>query len=745
MAAAEKFFARKQQETAIFLNEVQQKAVSHTSGPLLLLASPGSGKTTTIIMKIGYLIEERGINPTRIKALTFSKAAAVDMQQRFKRLFPQLAPVGFSTIHSFAYEVARAYFRSRQISYYIIEGDSADEREQPQTNEPSLHKKHILRSLFLSIVGETITDDQMDELTTYISYIKNKLIPAEQWSQVRCDVPHAEQILQAYEQFKRSGHHRLLLDFDDMLAVANQALQEDEQLLRSYQQQFDYVLTDESQDTSLVQHYIIERLVAGHRQLCVVADDDQSIYSWRGAEPAYLLNFKAVYPDATILFMEQNYRSTSTIVYAANQFISRNKQRYPKQMFTDNGSGDPIRLRVSANPAEQTKYIVQQIQGLQQLAEVAVLYRNNSSSVALINALDRAGIPFYVKDADQRFFSHWVVEDILNFMRMSYTDKRVDLLEKIHLKFNGYISKQQMAALKEISNQQSVFDNLLQYVQLHDYQVQPLLNSKETFQQMKGMPPLPAIGVIRERLGYERAIEKMCERLGFRKEYLIGMLNTLEEIAAELDTMEQFAARLKHLQQVLTRSRQRRNEHAVTLSTLHSAKGLEFDYVFMIDLVEGIIPSKHDVKADELEEAARLFYVGMTRAKRELELITYTERGGEKAAESRFVTAVRDIVNPPKQHASAVEQSASSSSTLQAQPSQPPKHPNAIVSKEQLQVNLPVTHTKFGAGVIIACGDERVTIQFAESTKQLAIAPCLENGLLLLEGEAAVLAASTSS
>lgn len=493
--------------------------------------------------------------------------------------------------------------------------------------------------------------------------------------------------------------------------------------------------------------------------------------------------------------MEQNYRSTGTIVNTAARFISRNQQRYPKQMFTENASGEPIIFYSAASAAEQTKHIIKQISGEVNLAEVAVLYRNNASSITLMNALERAGIPFYVKDADLRFFSHWVVEDVLNFMRMSYTDKRVDILEKIHLKFNGYISKQQMAVLKSIQNDQSVFDNLLNHVQLHDYQVELIKSSRETFQQMKGMPPLPAIRVIRERLGYEKALEKICERLGFRREYLLSILNTLEEIADDLPTMEQFAGRLKQLNHTLKQAVRRRGQHVVTLSTLHSAKGLEFEKVYMIDLLEGIIPSAQDIRQEELEEATRLFYVGMTRAKQHLELITYKERGGEKAEESRFVAAVRQIIHPEehegltepsfpvtkhaignqsptvkqqslvkqrstveqqslikqqslvkqqstvKQHSPIKQKSATQQVSIKRQAPAQPKHPDAISQREQLKPDLTIIHTKFGSGVVVACSEDRVDIQFAGGLKRLALAPCLENGLLL-PGEEALSAAS---
>lgn len=698
------------------MNDIQKQAVLHTEGAVLLLASPGSGKTTTLIMRIGFLIEERGVSPSRIKAVTFSRASANDMRERYKRFFPGLPTVDFSTIHSLAYGIVREHFGKAGISYRMIEGGGGDSDPEeagggPTQGQAPLYKQAILRQIYKSATGENMTDDQMEELTTYISYVKNKMLPPDQWGTVKPGIREAERILREYEDFKRSGYPELLVDFDDMLTLANEILERDRNLLQKYQRRYDYVLTDESQDTSLIQHAITEKLVQGHGNLCVVADDDQSIYSWRGAEPSYLLNFRKKFPQAQILFMEQNYRSTPSIVDPANRFIRRNKNRYDKNMFTAlSEPGEPIAIRSFADYKSQTRYVVQELAKTDNLAESAVLYRNNSSSIALMNALDRAGIPFYMKDTDNRFFSHWVVEDILNFMRMTFTDKRPDILEKIHLKMSGYVSKQQMAELKEIRNNESVFDNLLNLVKLQDYQRGPIEANRETFREMSGMPPLQAIHVIRTRLGYEKALDKTCEWLGLRKEYLVGILNTLEEIADTLPTMEQFASRLKALEAALKTSRRRKGDHAVTLSTLHSAKGLEFERVYMIDLAEGILPSSEDIKkhaaGDEepMEEAVRLFYVGMTRAKRHLELLTYQERDGEKTAESRFVSHIRSLVEP--------ESDGGGSDNPAFSPGEA------------------VRHKVFGKGEVMGVHGDLIDISFAQGVKTLSLSTCADLGLL---------------
>ncbi|GIN74449.1 DNA helicase [Bacillus sp. J14TS2] len=724
MLVGEEFFNRKKQELGVSLNDVQKRAVLNTEGPLLLLASPGSGKTTTLIMKIGYLIEVIGLTPSRIKAVTFSNASARDMKERYQRFFPTLPPVEFSTIHSLAFQVVREYFYNRKIQYQIIEG----------TDPSPFNKKMLLRDLFKSFNHKAITDDQLDELLTYISLIKNKLIPKGKWANISCDVPHALQIFEKYERFKRAGTDQLLVDYDDMLTIAKQAFEKEHTLLAKYQRKYDYVLTDESQDTSLVQHALIEKLVDNHKNLCVVADDDQSIYRWRAAEPQYLLDFKKVYPDAQTLMMVQNYRSSQDIVSVANTFIKQNKNRYNKNMFTENAAYTPIKLKALDNYQYQSSYLVDQIGKEENLREIAILYRNNASSILLLDALDQAHIPFYMKDSNNRFFSHWVVEDVLNFMRLSYDVTRVDIFARIYSKFHLYLKKAQIQQLTQRSTNQSVFDLLIKLDDLKDWQLEKVKAYQKHYQQMHGKTPFQVMLIIREEFGYEQVLRKMSEQLGFNIDYLLEVLNTLEEIAKSTNTMVEFAKRLNHLDSLLKKSKYNKQQNAITLSTFHSSKGLEFEKVYMIDLIKGVIPTKaedellKEGKREEMEEAVRLFYVGMTRAKRELELLTYKKRFGKKVGPSKFVLDVKRILHPKEEKQQQSSRIAISQNKNQK--GRIPDNPNVIRDPAKLLSGLKIKHRVFGPGEIEQSSNDTLIIRFKKDSKTLSIDTCLEHGLL---------------
>lgn len=711
------FFERKKLELGIELNDVQKKAVTETEGPMLLLACPGSGKTTTLIMRIGYLIEEKKVNPKRIKAITFSRAAARDMSERFQQFFPESTSVDFSTIHSLAFMIARTYLEKKGMTYELIEGNGQMRQ--------SINKSFLLKKFYKEVLKDDCTDDELASLSTFTSSIKNKMLLPEMWERLKGPVDKAGVIAKKYEQFKSRQKGHLLLDFDDMLTLAEEGLRKDEQLCEQVRGRYDYLLTDESQDTSYVQHAIIEHLASGHENLCVVADDDQTIYTWRGAEPDYLLNFNSVYPDAQVLMMERNYRSSKEVVDTSAKFIERNGKRYPKAMHTENISVAPIMIKQLDDPKRQLEYVVYELLGEKNLNEVAILFRNNASSTMYVSELYRRGIPFYMKDADDKFFTHWIVEDILNFMRLSFNTERKDIFAKVIMKMNLFVSRDMLTAFGNAETVGNVFDAFIRTVELKGSQIEKLTEYKAAYASMSDQRPAQVIHIIRNDLGYEASLKSRAEKFGFRIDYLLGILDTLEGIASQLRTMVEFAKQLKELEQAVQNAKFNPPENAVTLSTFHSAKGLEFRRVFMIDLQKGIIPSEEDEDDDAmLEEARRLFYVGMTRAKEQLELLSYRQHEGKSKQDSRFLNEVRGILLATKVPEVDVKPVIKRATI--------PINPNGIQHNKELQVGLTVKHRVFGHGEITGLSPSEIHIQFEKAKKKLDLETILSRGLLEL-------------
>ncbi|HEX5564744.1 MAG TPA: ATP-dependent helicase, partial [Sporosarcina sp.] len=436
----------------------------------------------------------------------------------------------------------------------------------------------------------------------------------------------------------------------------------------------------------------------------------------------YLLNFKDVYPDAKLLRMEQNYRSSKEIVETAALFITRNKYRYRKEMRTANKEAGPIVMKQFEDPKRLLEYVTYELLDEQNLEEVAVLFRNNSSSTMYVNELHRRGIPFYMKDADDRFFSHWVVEDILNFMRLSFNVERKDVFAKIAMKMNLFISRDMLSKFMNKTTSGNVFEAFIQTVQLKGSQIEKLDTCMDVYARIPDMRPTQIIRMIRYELEYEEALKSRAAKFGYRIDQLLGILDTLEGIASQVRTMVDFANRWKELEQAVQQAKFNPPANALTLSTFHSAKGLEFRRVFMIDLVKGIIPSEED-ETDPmlLEEARRLFYVGMTRAKERLELLSYRESNGKSKEDSRFLNEVRGILMKPEENPTEKLKKTDWSIL---------PDPDGISNKSELAVGMHVLHRVFGRGVINGIGEEEIRIQFGEAEKRLSLETILSRRLL---------------
>ena len=689
-------------EKGFNLTKAQWRAVIHGKGPLLLLAVPGAGKTTVLILRLAYLVFVKHIDPETILCLTFGRAAAKEMKERFIQYFGQKMNVNihFSTIHSCAFEIVQAAFGQQRQGYQIIESLVGSES-----------KTGVLRRLHEQINHSTLTNESLEELQNAICYVKNAMITPEKMENV--SIKNFVTLYKDYEKFKLM-HQPQLLDYDDMLSIAYINLINDPQLLAIYQKCFNYILTDESQDTSLIQHKIIELIAQPNSNLFVVGDDDQSIFGFRASEPRYLLEFNQVYEPAEILRLERNFRSTPEIVAISRDFIRLNQMRYDKEMVTENATGDTVQVKIFNNDKEQYEFIRRELKDNTQLAKIAVLYRNNLSVIALADELERGGIAFYIRDsAKERFFNHWVVSDILNFLRFSFSDKSdksVAILEKIRTKVKLPISKTQIDYLNSLRIERSIFDLLSEQLdgksQKSDY-----LTLKEQFYNLNKLPPGDAIRYIRNELGYNKVIERICKDLGFSKEHLTIILNLLETIGDRESTILKFARRLNHLEAEINTSFHNKGTNAVTLSTIHSAKGLEWEKVYVVDLIQGIIPDYGAVekvesnKTEEIEEERRLFYVAMTRAKKHLTLCTMKKYQMQTAIVSQFVKEVQFLLKG--------------------------KNPRELKLVNPWVEGLVVIHQTFGEGVIKKVQNNFLIILFKSGSERMLMKDICEKQKLL--------------
>ncbi len=606
----------------------QTLAIEHGAGPALVLAVPGAGKTTVLIHRTHNLISNKQITPENILSITFSRASAMDMQQRYIKTFGTVNKPEFSTIHAFCYRIIKDFSRERSRSFRLIEEDNSRN-----------NKFNIVKNLYLSHNGYQITEEKLENFFGHAGYIKNMMTdPVEYSRAVSTDVENFIDIFTEYEEIKKENR---LIDFDDMLGIAHRILLKFPDILDKYRKKYQYIQLDEGQDTSKLQLAILKLLASPHNNLFIVADDDQSIYGFRGAYPDELLDFKNVFADGVLYFMEDNYRSTKNIVAVSNKFISQNKNRYSKIIQTQNPPKNPVKILKFRDMIDQYDHIVNALRKEYPISGSAILFRNNLSIVGLANSLKRSGIRFYVRDSRLKFFSHWLVNDVMNFLKLAENPKDETAFEAIYFKMKGYISKKMMLHVNKGDSNLTVFKRLLTYPGLSEFYRKHINELELDFRRLHRMNPQKGIDFIADTLQYSVYLKENFQKSGYTFDYLSEMLYHLKSVARGCRDKDDFASMLKELETSIAGAN--RSQSGVTLSTIHSAKGLEFDNVFLIDLIEGELPSQSSLEDlskgifTTYEEERRIFYVGMTRAKINLELISYGTFNGSKLKSSRFL------------------------------------------------------------------------------------------------------------
>jgi len=594
------------------LNPSQVQAVIHKDGPCMVLAGPGSGKTLTITKRIEYLIGKHHVSPEEILVITFTKAASIEMKERFVRLCGQKAgPVTFGTFHGIYYGILKWAYRM---------------------NASNILSEEQKYQLLKQVIGrmEIDIDDEKDFLQGIageIGNIKNNQIPLAEYESLNCS---EEVFREIFEQYEKERKRLKKIDFDDMLVLVYELFKKRPDILSMWQRKFRYILIDEFQDINQVQYDVIRMLAAPENNLFIVGDDDQSIYRFRGARPDIMLGFKKDYPDTKEILLDVNYRSTKAIVNGAARVIRHNVNRYPKQIITTNEQGETVHIQEVRHPIEESKYVVSQIQEAKKRgipsSEIAVLFRTNVEARALAETFMEYNMPFRMKERMPNLYEHFIAQDLTTYLKMALGDRSRKSFLAIMNRPNRYIGRD------SVEGTTISFESLRKFYCDKDWMLDRIDQLEVDFRILKNMAPYGAIQYIRKHIGYDEFLKEYAAFRKINMEDLKEVLREIEERAKAFRTIEEWFTHIEEYSEELKRQSQQKetDPEAITFMTMHGSKGLEFDLVFIIGANETITPYKKAETKEEVEEERRMFYVAMTRARKKL-IISYTkERMGSR-------------------------------------------------------------------------------------------------------------------
>lgn len=600
-------------------NEAQTKAICHKNGPAMVLAGPGSGKTLVITRRVEYLIKKYGVRPEQILVITFTKAAAKEMRERFAKITKDdRFPVTFGTFHGIYYGILKWAYRMNASNIFSEE-------------EKMMLLREVIAGMELEIEDEK---EFLQGIASEIGQIKNNRLSLEEYESSNCSDQMFRQI---YEEYERRRKLLKKIDFDDMLVLCYELFQKRPDILQMWQKKFQYILIDEFQDINQVQYDVIRMLALPENNLFIVGDDDQSIYRFRGARPEIMLGFSKDYPNAKSIILDVNYRSTKAVVSAARRVIERNKNRYQKEIITVNEQGDNVHIQEVRHPVEESHYVREQIAKAvaagTEPSQIAVLYRTNTEPRALVETFMEYHIPFQMKEHLPNLYEHFIGRDFQAYMRMALGGRdRGDFL-MIMNRPNRYIGRDSVDR-GEIS-----FENLRKYYMEKDWMVDRIDQLEVDLKVISRMTPYAAIQYIRKSVGYDLFLNEYAIKRKMKLEDLQELIQEMEERAKEFKTIEEWFAHIEKYTeelrlQAVTRTE---NRNAVSLMTFHAAKGLEYDTVFIIGANEDVTPYKKAELPEEMEEERRMFYVAMTRAKKHLTISYVREKNGKAMEQSRFL------------------------------------------------------------------------------------------------------------
>lgn len=612
------------EELAAGMTKPQYEAVTHKNGPMLVLAGPGSGKTFVLTCRIQELIEAGHVNPGNILVVTFTRAAADQMKERFLKMSGQeTTSVSFGTFHSVFFRIIR-YAYQYQSSQIIRE-------EQ---------KYAVLREI---IRGQQVTIEDEKEfisgLISEISVVKGEMMNLDHYYSTSCPSDVFRRIFTAYQSWLDQNR---MIDFDDMQVICYELFRGRPDILASWQRKYQYILVDEFQDICRIQYELVRMLAAPQNNLFIVGDDDQSIYRFRGARPEIMLGFEKDYPGCKRVLLDVNFRCDRNIVAAAGRVIRQNRTRFDKEIRANRPASHAVLVRKFDDSSQQYLHVIREIQKSAQagipLEDMAVLFRTARCAGGLVQKLMDFNIPFQMKDVLPDLYSHFISRNILAYVRIAMGSRdRSDFLEIIN-RPNRYVNRAVFDTPK-VS-----FDALAAAFQDKEWMADRIYKLEAQINILSRMTPYAAISYIRNAIGYEKYLQEYAAFRRMKPSELLDILDEIQEASKEFDSYEEWLLHIESYQRELKEQAADRNRRGegVVLSTMHASKGLEYDTVYIIDANEGITPHEKAVLDEDIEEERRLFYVAMTRAKNRL-LICCTREKFHKAQEpSMFIREFLD-------------------------------------------------------------------------------------------------------
>ena len=605
------------------LNHAQTEAVAHNKGPCMVLAGPGSGKTLTIAKRIEYLIMKHKVRPEEILVITFTKYAAWEMKNRTRSICgPSSYAVTFGTFHGIYYGILKWAYRLNQSNLLSDE-----------------EKYRILREILPGIDWDQEPEadeekDYLQELAIEIGNVKNNCMDIEEYEPVKYTTEKFRKLYRTYEETKKKYRK---IDFEDMLIQCRDLFMKRPDILKKWQEKFQYILVDEFQDVNQAQYDVVRMLAAPQDNLFVVGDDDQSVYGFRGAKPGIMKEFMKDYPKARQILLDVNYRSSGYIVKGALRVIGNNKIRFEKKIEAFRKPDETVHVQEVKDPVQEAEYVLERIREYREkgvsYTEMAVLYRTNVDARAMSELMTEYQIPFVMKEHLNNIYEHFIALDMISYLRLSQREYDRKYFLQIANRPNRYLTRESMKT-GNVS-----YESLRRYYRDKDWMVDRIDQLEWDMKMICDKTPYAAIQYIRKRMGYDEFLKEYAAYRKISSEDLFAVLEEIWQNSKGYGTIKEWFEHIESYGKMLKEQNKKNGEkEGVNLMTMHAAKGLEFDTVFVIEANEGSCPYKKATTDEEIEEERRLFYVAMTRAKRKLVISYVKEKNGKDLLPSRFVS-----------------------------------------------------------------------------------------------------------